>query len=303
MEQKKICRLFIAFFALLNIIFLLLYYVQYGGSGRLDEEFAQNVVKNLSDRGIKISQNEIVMKVPDNSIYTFEITDKNDYCDKLAKKLAGFLFDCETENVYFDVPDGISVSIYDKNYVDSPTELAKLLINPDTFYFQYTDSEYSLSEPLSTDEISALKVKISADEQKAVSDFANALCFGDCSWYITGSDVTDDGIVITLKQSTSGTSIDGAYMNVELWNTRVIAACGTWITEDIKERYYNPLLDGINVLYKLDLDNISAINYEKIVYSVRNLDKKTYYLLPVWEISCLDNNGKTQIFHIDALEE
>ena len=57
----------------------------------------------------------------------------------------------------------------------------------------------------------------------------------------------------------------------------------------------------MNVLYTLDFEQIQSIEYQRIVYVIKNADSDRYYLIPMWEVSYMDKSGEKNIDLIDAI--
>ncbi len=303
MDSTKIRRILCVFFALLNVLFLLLYHMEYKAELILDDEFAANAAQNISARGVDISADVFSLHIPENSIYSFKTVDGTALSETLSQSIAKSSYGTDVDCVLFDVPDGVSVSIYKKGEAATTSELANLVINPKSFYLQYTDSFYSgVNVPEGA--LTNMEIQVNADEKQAIVRFTEALCKeSSYGCKITGSSMSGDGLVVTICQTASDTIIDGCSMNVLLWNNSVVFASGHWITSVPENRYSNSLIDGINAVYKLNFENVSAVLGQRIVYTTHNVSENMYYLLPTWEISCLDVAGNAKIYKVDALEE
>ena len=110
-------------------------------------------------------------------------------------------------------------------------------------------------------------------------------------------------VIAEICQTAGGTDITGMTMKISISaeDYDIMSASGNWITFPVSAKYTDSLTDGINIIYKLDLENVSAVNSERIVYSARNVRENVMYLVPVWEISYNNADSDELMAYIDAL--
>ena len=111
----------------------------------------------------------------------------------------------------------------------------------------------------------------------------------------------DEGLVIiSAIQTINGYDINNIFMNFIFDGEDLVAVTGNWFNGRHKAEYHEELLDGVNVLYKLDVENIKAIHSERIIYTLRKTDN-VYFLIPGWLISYTDKDGNYKSSYFDAL--
>ena len=71
--------------------------------------------------------------------------------------------------------------------------------------------------------------------------------------------------------------------------------------KDVNIKEGTILVDGVNVLYKLNTSNVSEIKSERIVYFLRKNDSGKFFLVPGWEITYTDKNGALINEYFNAL--
>lgn len=302
METGKICKLLIAVFILLNTMFLLLYYSELNGAGKLTLEFAQNVSENLSKRGIAVNADMFVLDLPENGIYMLELPDRHDSAKDTAKNISVSEFKgVSSEIVSFEIPDGVSLSIYDSK--TDTNELAKLQIKFEDFGIQYANTLYAgLTD--ADDGVSQSISELSGKQKHRLDAFVNALN-SDATFGYRIKSLENRGFYVVAEICQTAGTTDIAGMNVKICisaeDSDIMSASGNWITFPVSSKYSDSLIDGINVIFKLELENVSAVNSEKMVYSARNVRENVMYLVPVWEISYTNSDSDETTAHIDAL--
>lgn len=302
LETGKICRLLIAVFVVLNIMFLLLYYSELNGAGKLTLEFAQNVAENLSKRGISVTADTFVLELPENGIYMLELPDRHDSAKNTANNISVSEFKgISSEIVSFEIPDGVSMSIYDSK--QDTSELAKLQIKFEDFGIQYANALYA-GQTDSDDGVSQSISELSGKQKQRLDAFVNALnSDGTFGYRIMSLENRGFYVIAEICQTAGGTDITGMTMKISISaeDYDIMSASGNWITFPVSAKYTDSLTDGINIIYKLDLENVSAVNSERIVYSARNVRENVMYLVPVWEISYNNADSDELMAYIDAL--
>ncbi len=298
MESKKICRILILLFALLSVFFFALYSREHTKITTLSDDFINETVKNLKTNGVDIDKSTIKTKTPLLDIYTVSFDDVENHNKLISDCIMQNAFSTPVATTKFDVPDGYSVGIYDEK--DASRELGKVVFSDTdkTFRFSLTDVTINSSEPVYNGDAAEI-----GDSSKAlVEKIARSLNKNsDIQYEISGYNSYEDTEYVTVIQKIDEYEIYGAYINFIFVENKLVAATGKWITTEPKREYHDSLVDGINVLYKLDLDNVSAILEEKLIYSYKSTENDNYYLVPGWEITYIDNNDNLLVSRFDAL--
>ncbi len=300
MEVRKIVRLFIIIFALLCVVFGFLYKMELDRINTLDEEFVRNAVENLTSKGIEINESVIVDNIPDKDIYVFSATD--------VEKQNGAIIDAFVKQIYdnknvkyktLQSPEGITYDLYDGS---SEINSVGRAVFSDKSDGTFTYFKTGFSESV---------VKDFSENAKTVND-SELLSFVDgfyslsakpekLSYRICGF-VEKDGLkTVTAVQTISDYDIYTCNINFTFKDSELVCSYGKLVQENPKAQYHNRLMDGVNVLYKMDLSQVKAIKSERLVYLLRKSENDYYYLVPGWEITYIDSFGKQKKQYIDAL--
>ncbi len=299
METKTICRLLIAIFTLLSALFFLLYSKEYKIKNTLLDDFVVEAVSNLNHNGIKITHDTIMKNIPTMDIYTISYDDLLDNNEIVSKAIIKNAYSESITTTKFDIPEGYSIGVYDEN--DSSRELGRVVFYDDDMSFKFSSNGINISgvnSPIINGNLS----DINAATRTKVKNIVENLTFNYDIEYEWAGSSTNDGIeIVTVIQKIDDYAINGAYMNFVFDEQKLIMSNGKWITGKPERRYNVSLIDGINVLYKIKLENVSEILEEKLVYSYKKTENNKYYLIPVWEITYLDLNENIVVEFIDTL--
>ena len=299
MEAKKICRLLILVFLLLSLLFNFLYSTELKKRTVVSEDLVSGAISNLSSRGIQISADDIQRSMPERDIYYFELNEIDAYFDKVTNVLGESLFDNRVETAQFDTPDGYSIGYYDKNGSDK--ELGRVVFSESDLLFMFSKKGISMKDgdkPIENMQVD----EISEENSGVIHSIISKLIYGSkLNYRITGSSSSDTFIIVTAVQTIDDNDISDAFINFVFQDNELVLLSGKWITEQPKARYHNTLLDGVNVLYKLNLENVKSINEQKVVYSLRKTDSNKYFIIPCWKITYADKNDNIVVSFFDAL--
>ena len=294
MQSKGVRRILIALFLVLNIAFLCMYLYEYRSSEYVDEEFVLAAVENLSARGISVSNGVFDTQKPNLPAGKIVVSHDKNVARVVSDEIAKFtLGNVDVRIVEFDTPEGISLSFYNDDMVSSNMQLAKTFFSHDGFGFQYSDFRYEKETQAPGIPVKTISKTISYDEKKILNDFA--LCFGktlQLGYRICGCRIYDDGTLFTLVQTFEGVDIENMYMNILLWNGEILSAKGSWISSKTEKNYRFEMIDGVNAVFTLPLDKVEQIVSQRPIYATKRSDENTYYLLPMWEITYVDVEGK-----------
>lgn len=299
MESRKICRLLIAIFIVLILMFCFLFKIEESKQTVLSEEFIFEAVENISSNGISISEEMILRDVPETNIYCLDEKAEEDFFEIISSSLITTVFGGNVSTTQFDTPSGTTLGIYTNEGDES--ELGRLVFSENDYTFSISRKGVSMSggeDPITNMDTSS----VSETAMGKISEIVEKLnSKSRMDYRITGSTFDNDFLIVTVNQTVAGYDIDTAHINFVFENDDIIIVSGKWITSLAKSEYHNTLTDGVNVLYKLDFDNVSAIHGERIVYSLRKADNNRTFLLPCWEISYNDNNGNFKKSYFDAV--
>ncbi len=299
MEIKKICRFLIFIFFVLAILFYSLYTAELKEKSVVSDELISGAVENLNLRDISVNEDVIYKNTPECDIYYFEIGEDKKHFEKICTSICKNLFGSEIVTTEFDTPEGFSVGIFDKSSYEK--EIGRIILSESDLSFVYTKNGISMvngDKPIENMQTDGITDDTAAIIDKVVSDINSGSKLG---YNITGSSSSDDFLIVTAMQTIDGNEISDVYMNFVFQENELVIISGNWITEQPKAKYHNTLLDGVNVLYKLDLDFVSSIESESVVYSLRKTSENKCYIIPCWKIGYLDKDGGYKVSYFDAL--
>ena len=143
--------------------------------------------------------------------------------------------------------------------------------------------------------------KIDDNKKRKMSDILKKVVSGNgIDYRFCGCTGNDNLVIISAIQTINNYDINNVFMNFIFDGNELVALTGNWINGKHDAKYHEKLVDGVNVLYKLDLENIKAIHGERIIYTLRKTDN-TYFLIPGWLVSYTDKEGNYKSAYFDAL--
>lgn len=299
MEIRQICRTLILIFLLLSLLFNYLYTAEFDKRTVVSDEFVSDAVENLSSHEIQVSESNIEKKMPERDIYYFELNSNDEYFDKITLAICNSIFFSNIETTEFDTPDGYSVGFHESD--GNEKEIGRITFSVTDLSFVFSKNGIGMQngdkpiENMQIDEISTEKLAVI---DRVVSNFNNDLKLG---YKITGSSSNDTFLIVTAMQTIDGNEISDSFVNFVFKDNELVLLAGKWITEQPKAKYHNTLLDGVNVLYKLNLEDVKSIDEEKVVYSLRKTDGNKYFVIPCWQIKYTDKKDNLIISYFDAL--
>ena len=298
MEIGKVRKLLALLFALLAILFFCLYKKEKDAVSVLSAEFVNGAVDNLNSRGIKIDSKTVEKLIPDKDIYILDNEESDEDVSLLADKVRVFVFGSASRSVRFETPEGVSYGIFDASSDNS--EIGRISIQNDEGSFSFTKNGYFGYSEIKT--LFNSNVGVDKDVAQNMSDFYAMLCNSDeFSWKISGSQSKNGILVVSLVQTIEDYDITDYGLNFAYKDKELIAVSGKVLSGKPEAKYHNTLLDGINALYELDIENISEIKSEELVYLMRKTADNKFYLIPGWKIISVDKQGVEVVNYIDAL--
>ncbi len=298
MEGKRILLFLILIFAVLTAVFYGLYYTENKSVSVLDENFVLEAVDNLGKHGVEVDEKIIERKIPEGNIYVFSLKDEGEYRKVVMEGFLSWLGE-NTLMTKLDTPTGLSVTYYNSD--DGREDVGKLVfdVNSD-LDFSYSVKGNSISA--NTGAIYNGKYDVGADKKQQIDSILEKLSAEKkVSYILTGSVTGEQYHIVSAVQTFNGIEISGVYVNFVFEDGVLVNVIGKWIPFEPSLRYHEKMTDGVNVIYKLDLEKISAVTDENLVYLLRKGDNNTYYILPCWELVIRDKNGNTEKKYFEAL--
>lgn len=298
METGKVCRFLLVIFLVLTVFFSVMYFAELNNKTILSNDFVDGAISNLNSQGIKISADIIERKVPDEDIYLLSIDDINEHNANLVDAIVSGVFDFETVKSVFDVPEGSSVSIYSASNHDK--ELASILFSETDITFNFSKNGVNIGGadyPL----MNGIFDGVDDECRSIMTKILNKVVSGNgIDYRFSGSTGNDGMLIVSAIQTVNNYDITNIYMNFVFVENELVAVMGNWFYGNHNAEYHEELVDGVNVLYKLDIENVSEIHSESIIYVLRKADN-TFFLIPGWKISYTDKDGNYKTSYFDAL--
>lgn len=298
METRKIIRFLILIFAFLTVFFGYLYFDEYNKKNILSDELVLSAIENLESKGIYLEKDVVENNVPEMDIFVYDSMPDDEYYEIISSKFIDSIFGNTAMKTSFDVPDGASFGIYDKH--DSTKELGRIVFSNTEMIFSFLKNSVNVSganEPIFGGDTASVNEEL----KKTVESLAGSVLPKNLSYRISGVSGEDELLVITLVETVDGYDINNAYLNFVFMNNELVKIVGNWVLVSPKAVYHEQLVDGVNALYKLDLDDTSKIVSERIVYTLRKSDENKCFLVPGWEIEYKNKQGVDRRVFVDAL--
>lgn len=299
MEIRKICRFLILIFIVLSLLFYYLYTVELEKRTVVSDEFVADAVKNLSSYGITINDEDIEKSMPERDIYWFEIGDDSDYYKRIISSISKNVFDSDIVTTEFDTPEGYSVGLYDKNSYER--ELGRITFSDSDLLFVFSKNGVGIKDgdqPIENMQVDKIDGRIIELIDNVVSKLTDSSKLG---YRITGSSSNDTYLIVTVMLTIDNSDISNSFINFVFQNSEIVIMSGNWITGQPKAKYHNTLLDGVNVLYKLNLEQVNTIESQQVVYTLRSSGEKEHFIIPCWKIKYTDKQGNLVVSYFDAL--
>ena len=298
MEVKRIAVILIIIFFSLTVLFYSLYRKEAVNKTLLTDEFVSGAVQNLTSSGVEVSAEDIERTIPEKDIYVFEVPTVDIHHGKITEAITKIVYGGNVTTASFDTPDGISVGIYDKT--NESKEVGRVVFSNENLSFNFSMKGINTSGKSTAITNGDLDV-ITDSHKNLIKRVIEELSSDSTTFRISGASSNDEYIIVTVIQKIGGHDIHDVYINFMFHGEEVIDISGKWIVEKVNAEYHNKLVDGVNVLYQLDIENISSIENERLVYLLRKSEYNRFFLIPGWEITYTDKSGKLLMSYFNAL--
>ena len=299
MILKRVCLFLCASLFIVDLLFLSLYLEAKNTTNTLSDTMIEKTVSYYEGIGVKINKNVIRKKIPSHVIYTF-VNNNYSLGNSVAQRIAENLISKNALTSFIETPDGQSFSFSLKDNI-----VASFRTYIDSFSFEYIYGDFSnLQDKLPAQEYYTDSKKLDSKKEKLIDVFVKSISKSDKFKY-TLCGIYDNGevCVVSIKQATNNScEIKDTYANIIIKDNKIVYANGAWIFAKLSDNYSEHLIDGVNALNRVDA-HVSEFISEDVEYMYRYSENELYYLIPVWKIEYIDNEGRTNIQYIDAVKK
>lgn len=291
MNFRNIKIFFILLLLILNTYLLYNYTFSEKSISRIDTDAIQNVVSLLESSGIIIDPQTIPYNYPDADIIESEFDSK--YYENLATAISS----SERE----------SINIMPDNSIKMIMRNGDLFTLDRRFGFEFIAKSSSVNESLKiedfSNESSDPDTNITKEEQKIINAFVYPNTVSEqhtpFSYEITGIYTDSSRKAVYLSQTIDGIYIRDHNICIELENTKVTRARGTWFFPASSEKYSYDLYDQLSVLFEEIEYKNSQINAE---YNNTNEETSNTYTINEMAFSyCIYwSSAQDRLFFIPA---
>lgn len=300
MFLKRICIFLAVAFLVVDVVLLTFYLKARNHLLVISDEMIQNTVMYYESNGVNIKEDVIESKIPENAVYTFDYSNI-DCSVEIAEKMAKKLFSENSTVSFAETPDGISFSLSNKGSIE-----ANFRVYRDSFRFEYLKGDFSKDTVsfLLPSEFENKNTVLSNESKKVIDSFLKCISLkNEHKYVVSGISEISEGTYVCIKSIVNDKCpLENMYINFYIKNKELVYADGNWVFSNFKKSYKEQLVDGINVLNRINISAVSTIVSENIVYMYRGTGSGRYYLIPMWKIEYIDTNGNIKIQYIDAIK-
>lgn len=320
MNWHKTCAALIIILAVIDIFLAVMLHNAYTESKLIPEKLISEARENLASKGITFENGAIDKAKYSKSVYSYSaelvfaeelkenVQQTHPALLKIIAQLTGVAEKDISECVqFFDIPDGTSVSIFNKK----GEPLGSAVITGD-MRFEFC------SEKIEKDKISAVVSKLlseniaiearSFDCPDAVKSLFSKVYGERFSASAVMYEETADGTVVLCRLRADGSDIYGPKVCFYIEKGKILYIEGDIFFKTPEAEYSAVVTDGINILYSIPKyyeGDVKVIS-EKPSYIVISYNEKEKYIVPSWIVECEteDENSdenKTEFLLFNAL--
>ncbi len=298
MNWHKTNLALIIILVVIDIFLAVMLWETYRSTRFIPESLIDGATENLSQKNIILDKDMIDRNLYTKPVYLYSPgsafaekmkTSASETHPYLISVLA-YLTD-QTENSaedsmqYFDIPDGTSISVFDKN----GTPAASAVISGD-LNFEYCDSGFD--KTLISSEVSdLLEAEYINSEKTDCPDQIKKLTRAvyDDTLSVNAIKINDfkDGKLVLCMISVNGIDILDMKICFYIKDEKILYINGDFLFSKPVEEYSAALIDGINILYNITNESDETINIlsQNLAYSVFDIENGSKYIVPCWIIS------------------
>lgn len=261
----------------------------------LPEEMIENVIENLGARGVTVQNGAIMREKQSIPIYT-AIKEKPENCKKKLERILDLLIENDGEYSEKNVPDGIAVVKKASGgeasaFLTSNSRLTAVsseisdseregVLGVD---FGGVNSENQTADKSCMNTVKRFYQAVSKSTKRGTATFGFRTLevreYGDGS--IVFCVQTADDIDLPAYTARFYFSSDGT----------LLLADGVFFIGEAEKAYSANLLDGVNLIYRMELSEVSEIISESNAFSVIAIEGDSNYFVPSYSVIYKDKNG------------
>lgn len=312
MNWKNFKIIVIVLLLILNIFIAFMLKDTYESTAFLSSDLILQSAANLETKGLYIEPSAIEKKIPEMYVYSYEqnIRYSNESYENyqkdypfIQKLFSGIVQkNKKYEPNFFSIPSGISISVNEKN---SDVPLGVISFTND-FDIEYINSEFSsenIDGYIAYDIFSAGNEDISKNDEKIVKKFFTSLYgkVGAGKYYkILGAENSPCGLVISCAMKIDGYEVCDKILNFCISDGKIMYIKGSWCFLPHEKSYDCDLIDGVNILYKTEKENITVLS-EKMAYLSIKYENGKYFVIPTWILKYTYAGGDAINCLVDAV--
>lgn len=319
MNWHKTNLALIAILLLINIFMAIMLVNAFRETRLVPREMIELSRENLKSKGIGFSDEAIDKKIQNQKVYTFsssvllhETEDGQQSRQCLVNAMA-YLSKKNRQSIeeqiqYFEIPQGITASINEKDGTPAISVMLSGKSSADTPDFRYIrngfDYESNAEEILSIYSYSNNMNSVLPPAE--ISEFFNSVYGGEVGFSAKSYKKSGDIRTYLCSYTIDDTEIADMSAVFCIQNGKLVYISGDFLFNIPNAEYTARIVDGVNILFGIEnVQNNISIQSEHIVYSVFETDGTKNHLVPVWVINYIehghDNSGEIKSFVFNAL--
>ncbi len=307
MNWTKVKLILIIFLAVLNIYLFAKLTQVYDMSAYLPDTLLEKASENLAQRGIYILPDTI-----DNRHYTKDIyicttgmltadrlatQDSSNYLENAFSSLYG---DDGYTVRYFDIPDGVSATV-----ANPDGSVFGVAVLSDGFGIEYympgIDTEVMSGELASDIDITQTASAPSKVKKVISNFFEDVYSTSPIGYSISRTSALDGGYLVTCQLTLDSIPLCDMSLSFFVNDGKINYIKGTLPTDKITAEYNNELIDGVNILFRLDEQGEITIINESLVYAAVKYDTESYFFVPSRHFTYKSADGITSHSVYDSI--
>ncbi len=296
MDWGKTKALLIVLLITANLIAVFMYARLRYDKTMLPDEMIDGAVENLMSKGVKVENGAIMRKKQSLAIYT-AVKEKTENCSECLEKALDVILAEKGTYSEVSIPDGVGTV----KRAGALEASAQLTSNSLLTAFSGVLSEkerVNICEVLMSVSDFEMPVSVDSAHMNDVKRFYSALCKnskrGGADFGFRAFEVREygGGEIVFCVQTADGVILPEYVSRFYFSPTGELALVyGHFFIGEADKAYSATLLDGVNLIYKINLDNVSEIIGERNAFSVIAIEGDNFYFVPSYSVIYKDKKG------------